>query len=297
MQGAPFFMQIQPKFKGEYPSVKSREPFLPESFYFIAQHSPATSISLLHYHSEIEIGICLSGSGIFIIDEKTHFFTKGDISVIGPSEVHLAQSNPDDISIWNFISIPTEGVLPEVLKESVDDFAKKIKGRILPGAKYSYIQNIIKMICYEDREKPPHCDTVVASLLAALLPAIVQIPLQGQSNPDKMKYFLDEILPAIKYIAQNYQEQITVEKLTDCCHCSETQLRRLFSTVFNTSPIKYIHQVRINKAMELLADPRLTITEISLNVGYDTISSFNRNFKEVVSVSPSDYRKNLNIVQ
>lgn len=54
---------------------------------------PSLPVTYLHYHSSLELGVCLGGSGVFYIGNQTFSFSKGDISVIFPNVIHIAQSS------------------------------------------------------------------------------------------------------------------------------------------------------------------------------------------------------------
>lgn len=85
---------------------------------------------------------------------------------------------------------------------------------------------------------------------------------------------------------------ISGEDLASICSLSEAQLRRKFKEYLNMSPVEYLTMVRIQKAYELLNSTNYPMTEIALRVGYQDVSSFNRNFKKIMGVSPYQYKKN-----
>ena len=66
---------------------------------------PSLPVTYLHYHSDLELGICLGGSGVFYIGNQTFSFSKGDVSVIFPNVIHIAQSAQEGSSQWRFITI------------------------------------------------------------------------------------------------------------------------------------------------------------------------------------------------
>lgn len=283
-------MQNQPNFRQRYPSIFHTERINYNDYLHFGRFSPPATISMLHYHKQVEIGLCLEGSGIFIIDEQAHSFTKGDISVIFPSEVHIAQSNPDDVSTWQFVTIFLDRITPAPPEEFFDCI-REGKGRVITGSKYPYIQHLIKMLCYQLINQPPHHELISHSLITAFFPSVVQLPIQTEASKLLHKHYMDDVLPAVKYITQHYNEEINIAMLARLCHCSETQLRRLFNMVLGTSPMNYLHDIRIEKAVTLLMDPDISITEVSLASGYNTLSSFNRHFKDAKGLTPTEFRK------
>ena len=100
-----------------------------------------------------------------------------------------------------------------------------------------------------------------------------------------------KIAPAIEYIAQNYHKQIRNDELAKICGLSTVYFRKLFSETVGTSPISYIHNLRINKAKEIFASDYTSITETALSLGYSDIYDFSRVFKKITGFPPSQYQK------
>lgn len=98
----------------------------------------------------------------------------------------------------------------------------------------------------------------------------------------------NSIKPAISYIEDNFlKTKISVPYLAEKCRISETYLKKLFIKKFGVSPIKYIIQLKINHACDLLRSKRYSITQVSELCGYDNVYYFSRQFKEYTGTSPS----------
>ena len=98
-----------------------------------------------------------------------------------------------------------------------------------------------------------------------------------------------KLLPAIEYIAKNYDKPITNEILAEVTGISTVYFRRLFTEIYNISPIAYVNEIRIKKAKEMLRSDYGTITDIALSLGYSNIYDFSRNFKKHTGIPPSQY--------
>jgi AraC-like DNA-binding protein len=104
----------------------------------------------------------------------------------------------------------------------------------------------------------------------------------------------DILLPAIKYIIENYSSsKLPVRELSEMCGISEAYFRRLFGTVYGTSPKEYISDVRMRAAKALLETTELCIGDIAAAVGYEDSCHFSREFKKRVGTSPAKYRSNI----
>ena len=95
--------------------------------------------------------------------------------------------------------------------------------------------------------------------------------------------------PAIEYIAQNYNKQITNDELASLTGLSTVYFRKLFTETYHISPISYIHQLRIKKAKEMLKSDYGSITDIAYSLGYLNIYDFSRDFKRHTGVPPSKF--------
>ena len=82
-----------------------------------------------------------------------------------------------------------------------------------------------------------------------------------------------------------------MDKLAGLCHLSQTHFRRLFLSIMGTTPLQYVIQIRIRQACILLNTTSEPITSIAQAVGIASISSFNRNFQQVMGVTPQQYRQ------
>lgn len=99
------------------------------------------------------------------------------------------------------------------------------------------------------------------------------------------------IMPAVKYIEENFlTEKISVAALAEQCRISESYLKKLFIKKYSVSPVKYIIQMKINYACDLLLSKKYTVTQIADLCGYTNIHFFYRQFKEYVGVTPTEYQ-------
>lgn len=104
------------------------------------------------------------------------------------------------------------------------------------------------------------------------------------------KEALRKIWPTIEYIDNNYNKELTLEKLAATLHMSGEYFCRVFKKATGITPTEYIHYVRIWKAENLLTTTHATILEISMEVGFTSVSYFNRVFKKRKGSTPTEYR-------
>ena len=98
------------------------------------------------------------------------------------------------------------------------------------------------------------------------------------------------IKPALRYIEEHFLDgKISMKTLADCCSVSYSYLKRLFIKKFGIPPTKYIIQLKINYACDLLHSGLYNITQIAEICGYSDIYFFSRQFKEYMGISPSGF--------
>jgi transcriptional regulator GlxA family with amidase domain len=82
-----------------------------------------------------------------------------------------------------------------------------------------------------------------------------------------------------------------LKEVAKIAHFSQTHFERIFKEYTNYSFYQYLKRIRIKKAETLLLTPELPIAKIALDVGFESISAFNKAFKEIKHCTPSEYKK------
>lgn len=248
---------------------------LPESFpissFFYTQRF--RSFQDRHRHACAELGLCLDGSGVFFIGEKAVPFRAGTISLIPPYQAHIAQSADVRPSRWwfcsfdavtfgldsvreGFVSTDAEsGELVRLLMRELDDLA----------AGHDRQEDIALLLRY---------------ILRRLYRAQEERPLEGDGVPS--------ILPAIQ--ALTGEEDVTTEKLAELCHFSVSRFREVFRNAAGCTPMEYRTRVRLLRAADRLRETDDPVAVIAADVGFGSLSAFNRQFKAAFAVPPLVYR-------
>lgn len=255
-------------------------------------------IDYLHFHNLMEIGICRDGYGILTLDEKNYPYEPGMISIIPRNYPHTTNSVEGTKSSWEYLFLDPGQIVRSLYKEdavaqkNMLDLVNKtaIIGRL---GDYSQLNGISNEIMDEMRTKSDFYTEVIMSLLMALIFEIARINKEenavGHSGAASR---ITSIARSLTYVNEHFGEQIKVDKLADECNMSETHFRRIFGEQMNMTPVEYINMVRIQRACEYINKSEDSMNSIAFRCGFITPSTFNRNFKRLVGLTPYQWKLN-----
>lgn len=102
---------------------------------------------------------------------------------------------------------------------------------------------------------------------------------------------------AIDYINKNYQKDLDMAMVSNHISMNYSCFSQIFKEYTGTKFVNYIKEIRINKAKELLSSTQKKVAEIGYAVGYENEKHFMKVFKSVTGISPTEYRKNNELVR
>jgi transcriptional regulator GlxA family with amidase domain len=106
----------------------------------------------------------------------------------------------------------------------------------------------------------------------------------------------EEIVQVQDWLELNFDQLITLERMTQVCNLGKKTLVRRFKKVTGETPMLYLQKLRIENAKRLLESKRVSFNEITWKVGYNDISSFHKVFKSVTGLTPIEYRSKFSLV-
>lgn len=256
----------------------------------------AKEITSLHFHKCLEIGVCTSGSGNCIIDNRLYRYKKGDIQIVLPYQPHYANGDKSNKGKWIWFSYdPYKLTANDDVGNRIATILEKqinFSGVFSPH-EYPELASIINK-CIDETQNTNGLSHLYALLLVQqLILELSRIDCEFKNNIFSRRRSFDKILPALTHISENLSnsKELTLEILANKCFVSVATLRRYFYEFTDMSPQQFIAQARINHSQYLLNNTNKSITEISDAVGFESISCFTRAFKRHCGVSPSEYRK------
>lgn len=294
---------------------KKKKPKMEFRYYQMPEESPVLAllgqkwiqtygreIDFLHFHNHLEIGYCYEGEGTMILGEEEVTFSDNQFTVIPRNFPHTTNSTPGTVSRWEYLFVDVEKLLYESAPAAMSEKRIKyiIKGidsrAFLKSAEESpkiawMIRQILDIMRDADELYLEEAEGILMALLVNIMRENDTLTKERERNEEIGGKVTTAISTALDYITLHYMENIKIEDLSAVCHMSEAHFRRLFVSCMKVSPLEYINQVRIQTACEYLKKTDALISEIALKCGFSTLSTFNRNFKEIKGITPGEWRK------
>jgi len=283
-------------------SVFYRHFDLPANFPVIALLGPTwvsrpEPIRRIHFHNCLEIGYLYEGSGLFCVDGEMVSIEAPCITLIPQNMPHFTRAAENSLCRWNWLYTDPIQLLPHLTPQTADSirhFLLRLSPAnfAFPWEEYAREHRLLRMVLEEMGEPRPNGQEVVRELMSALF--LMLLRRNGEDVPRHgVNRRMTSIEPAISYIAANYMNEVSVEALAETCHVSVSHFRRLFKQVLGWAPQEYLQIIRVDRACAMLYNCDYSIAQIAESVGYPTTSSFNRQFKRLYHMSPSQWRQKI----
>ncbi|MBD3322268.1 MAG: helix-turn-helix domain-containing protein [Chitinivibrionales bacterium] len=250
----------------------------------------------MQFHELFEIGYCTHGHGVFIAGNRFYQFSSGDMAVIPPNVLHLAQSSPGWKSTWSFLFFDPVAVLGPF----TDDYSLLDTSVFThPGFPCLFNRDRSHTICFLAREMVDELRArragyrnAVRSLMLVLLTKLHRQPGARSNAPVSTDNdVLKRIIPALELIASGYAGDLRIAALAEACCMSVRNFNRQFKEALKKTPWEYLNYYRISMACAELRATSKPVRIIAYSNGFTTLSSFNRSFKAIMKMSPREWRK------
>ncbi|NDP21094.1 MAG: AraC family transcriptional regulator [Paludibacter sp.] len=252
-----------------------------------------------HYHDNYEISFITEGSGKRIVADSIEEFQPGDLVFIGKNIPHVWIADKD-------FDAPTQRKLEMVYLQFSEDV---LSGGMLSLPEFQYVAKALNLSERGIRIKDQTLNEV--SNLMLQLPylssfdrMIVFLELMNiigksenlvylASNDYISKRFTTKnkrIETIHQYLMTNYRKEIDLGKIAELVSMAEGSLCRFFKNQMGITIFEYLNKIKVDFACKLLMDKNLSITDVALDSGFNNISHFNKQFKRITNLQPSEYR-------
>lgn len=245
-----------------------------------------------HQHLRIEINYVKKGNCILHLENESISFNENEMMIICSNVEHTFEAASEGTTLMQL------EFLPEIFSR-FNPHAQDETGELTPVTIFSEENRLIKIvnnvrimravqrIVNEMNLKSKYYQYLVVMYYAELL-----ILIYRYMDESYLPICTNESLKkAISYIRLNYQADISVADMAVQTGVGERYLRKLFSKHLNLSPLDYLNQIRINKAIDLLRNTEMSIKEVCFTCGFKSPQYFSRVFKRQMGITPREVTK------
>jgi AraC-like DNA-binding protein/quercetin dioxygenase-like cupin family protein len=280
----PLFENIRPTFGNSFTVRKFTE-------------EDANGMPYWHCHPEYEIVFISNGRGRrHIADHVSHYF-EGDLILLGPNLPHLGFTQEtkeqhvqvvvqmkEDFLGKDFFEIPEMADIRQLFERARSGLSFHGHTRWEVG---QILQNMVDLDKFWR----------MVELLRAL-----QIMADSQEVwPLKINYLSLEVKPhdqqrmqsVYHFVEQNFQKQFTLDEASQVINMTPPAFCRFFKKLNHKTFIEFVNEFRVAHACSLLSEEHLSIAAVSYESGFNNLSHFNKQFKIVTGVTPTQYRQDL----
>lgn len=258
-------------------------------------HKSSYSMHSAHSHSYYEMYYLMNGECNLVIQDKVYSITAGTIAFIPANVLHkttyTGTLNPERLYIEfteNYISELTVKLGRDWLSENLFNQLIYIPADLRPE-----INEQLSEIIRERSSLDIFSNCMVKLSFESLIIKLLRYnSLLPNYITDKNIHIADDtIQAAMNYIANNYQNKITLNGLASLLHLNASYFSKKFKSVNGMGFKEYLNNVRINHAEKLLLESKKGITEIALECGYENSNYFGDAFKRRNGISPTAFRR------
>lgn len=256
-----------------------------------------------HHHTEFEISVFKSGSGLYRTENKQYRFKAGDVFLFAGDELHCI-TEIDAGEKMDLINVHFE---PRFVWSSGNDmfnfkFLKIFLGRNKNfenrlEAENETTKQIAELIYKMDGELEDK-KTGYEMFVKVYLLQILSLAARGfdyitedERGGSFKASSLIGIENAINYINENLSEDISLDALAENARMSRTYFCTAFKRLNGISPWDYITIKRVDRAVEMLKKTDMSMLEIAYACGFNNSTNFNRCFKKITGKTPGEYRR------
>jgi AraC-like DNA-binding protein len=277
-----------------------RKIIQPADSSFIVKMDDIPAKNPWHYHPECELMLFLEAKGTRFIGDSIEAITENEMLLLGENLPHTTQRDNDYYE-------RNKHLRPQVIIVQFDrDFLGKTlwnKMEFLPIAELLNKAGRGLKFTGRTAEKAKQLLLMLIEQkgirrIMLLLSLLEELALSSQLNYISSCGFLqyydetdEKINKIYEFTINNFMEDISLERIASVVYLSQSAFCRYFKNKTNKTYNQFLTEIRIGYACKLLLQGKLNISEICYECGYKNLSNFNRHFKDILQITPSEYQR------
>ncbi|MBR2444258.1 MAG: helix-turn-helix transcriptional regulator [Clostridia bacterium] len=224
----------------------------------------------MHLHNSFELLYVSQGEVLVTVDEAEHSIKAGQAILILPNRIH-GYKTPKSSKSTLFI----------FASNYINTFYQRVRGKSPKKPVFLLDEGLVN----ELREAR---DTM---LLKSLLYRVAYVQLTSTEFVERKNKGADTYGRILSFISQHYTEQITAKDIAKELGYDHRYVTSLIKKGLHSTFRRLLNEYRVSHAQYLLTAEAKTISQVAYECGYDSLCSFNRNFKEIVGMTPREFRE------
>lgn len=263
---------------------------IPAKIYF-GYGSDETSHYPLHWHSNLEFDLVISGMIKGIINGVHVDIYPGEFFFVNSGELH--ETSSDDISRLNTVTILLSNDLLREYCEDIDSYYFDFTGKEKAKQK---VKRLIIECAYLYEQKEDFYELEISIVLRKICSILLNECKKEKQEKGYDRYGqknMKNIKKAIGFMENNFSRSFSLEDIASEIGMSPNYFSRFFKKNTGETFYSYLNKIRLYYAHRELLNSDRTITEIAYNNGFANVKSFIEVFKSVYNTTPSRYKRNI----
>jgi AraC-like DNA-binding protein len=275
---------------------------IPPSQIFVIRHLVEKHFDpTWHAHSEYQLFVVLEGTGTRFIGDSIKSFRAGELILTGPHVPHVWRS--DDIYFQGETALTTKGIVIYLNENFLGDYilekeemnaikklcTKSMRGLEFYGTGKLKVTEMMKeLLGLRGIQSVIHLLQIFELLASTKEYHYISTKVYDDAID---QHESDRLNQVYQYTFQHFRKKIWIKDIAGLLHMTTTSFSRYFTMKNNKSYSRFVAEIRIKHACKLLTETDESISHICYESGFNTLSNFNKQFKEIMQKSPLQYKK------
>ena len=238
-----------------------------------------------HWHRFLEIEFFVSGSGTHKINGVSYPIQKGEMHFMKLTDIH--EFFFEDTCGLYLIQIPTAYLSKEINSVILNCTEDLIV--YFDEDEFEKIERLCRILLKEGNTTDPYRSDIIKNTLSTLcLLFFRKLQIHQKKLPRNNDNRINDI---IIFIQNNFQESLTIRKIAEAFYMNSEYFSRYFKKRMGIGVREYLVEIRMDYAKKLVCQSELKILDICMACGYNSITTFLRDFKQKYHCTPKQMRE------